>query len=397
MRVLPRLWVGEVWVSRPATAQPSGSERQTALRFPLPASRFPQRQGAAVVLDERRRGTKFVELSPKSVINSPESTRMGFWSLNPYVGCEFGCTYCYARYAHRYVVERAHDNGRITDVEFADLQHPRGLEPFEHRIFVKSRSAVLSALDRDLNRVRRRTTLGGPQSIVIGSGTDPYQPAERQYQVTRTVLARLRGERGFRIGIISKSPLVTRDIDILRDLARRHWLSVYVSLTCVDVRVIKIFEARSPMPHARLRALERLSSAGIRAGLIVAPILPGITDTVPQIDALIRAAKEASTQFVVPIPLRLYPDVQRRFLPLVEQHYPDLAARYRAAYEGTWNAPEEYVTALKHRFHRIASIYGIPESAAEGEEQATHHAARAAQLGLFANWPGEGRGGSERC
>ncbi|UCF42020.1 MAG: radical SAM protein [Gemmatimonadota bacterium] len=353
--------------------------------------------GALPVLDRRRRGTKFVELPPRSVINSPESTRMGFWSLNPYVGCEFGCTYCYARYAHRYVVERAHDDGRITDVEFADLQHPRGLEPFEHRIFVKSRDAVLSALDRDLNRVRRRTTLDGPQSIVVGSGTDPYQPAERQYQVTRTVLARLRGERGFRIGIISKSPLVTRDIDILRDLARRHWLSVYVSLTCVDVRVIKIFEARSPMPHARLRALERLSGAGIRAGLIVAPILPGITDTVPQIDALMRAAKAAGAQFVVPIPLRLYPDVQRRFLPLVERHYPDLASRYRTAYGSTWNAPEEYVTALRQRFHRIASIYGIPESAAEGEEEATHHAARAAQLNLFANWPGEEDGGFERC
>ncbi len=389
MRVLPRLWLGEVWVKRGAGHRDAPPYR--------PVQREGRNHRDLQLLGDRKRGTKFVELPPKSVINSPESTRMGFWSLNPYVGCEFGCTYCYARYAHRYVVERAHDNGRITDVEFADLQHPRGLEPFEQRIFVKSRSAVLSALDRDLNRVRRRTTLDGPQSIIIGSGTDPYQPAERQYQVTRTVLARLRGERGFRIGIISKSPLVTRDIDILQDLARRHWLSVYVSLTCVDMRVIKIFEARSPMPHARLRALERLSSAGIRAGLIVAPILPGITDTVPQIDALIRAAKEASGQFVVPIPLRLYPDVQRRFLPLVEQHYPNLAARYRAAYEGNWNAPDEYVTALKDRFHRIASIYGIPESAAEGEEEATHHAARAAQLSLFANWPGEGKGESERC
>ncbi len=349
------------------------------------------------MLNERLRGTKFVELPPKSIINSPESTGMGFWSLNPYVGCEFGCSYCYARYAHRYVVERAHDAGRITEVEFADLQQPRGLESFEHRIFVKSRGAVLSALDRDLNRVRRRTALDGPQSIVIGSGTDPYQPAERQYQVTRAILARLRSERGIRIGIITKSPLVTRDVDILRDLARRHWLSVYVSLTCVDVQVIKIFEARSPMPHARLRALEKLTGAGIRAGLIVAPILPGITDTVPQIDTLMRAAKDAGAQFVVPIPLRLYPDVQRRFLPLVERHYPDLAPRYRAAYEDTWNAPEEYVAALKRRFHRLASIYGIPESAAEGEEEATHHAARAAQLNLFTNWPGDGRGEGGRC
>jgi hypothetical protein len=113
--------------SRDASGQ---TERGSVVPFP--------ETGSLQLLGAQKRGTKFVELPPKSVINSPESTRMGFWSLNPYVGCEFGCTYCYARYAHRYVVERAHDAGRLTEVEFADLQHPRGLEPFEHRIFVKS-------------------------------------------------------------------------------------------------------------------------------------------------------------------------------------------------------------------------------------------------------------------
>ncbi len=357
-----------------------------------------QREGGSVtiVLDERRRGTKFVELPVKSIINSPESTRMDFWSLNPYVGCEFGCSYCYARYAHRYVVERARDNGRITERECADLGSPSGLEPFEHRIFIKEREAVLAALGRDLPRIRRRTMRDGPQSIIIGSATDPYQPAERQYQVTRAVLARLRGERGFRIGVITKSPLVTRDITLLRDLARRHWVSVYISLVSMDIRVIKLFEARSPMPHARLRALGQLVRGGVRAGLIVAPILPGITDTLQQIEALMRAARDAGAKFIAPIPLRLYPDVRRRFLPIVEQHFPRLARRYRAAYDRTWDAPEKYAAAVKRRFRRVAERYGIQDDA-EQEQPATRAMNRAAQLNMFDGWPGNVARGKARC
>ena len=238
----------------------------------------PDRLASGVsVLDERLRGTKFIELTVRSVINPPESTGMGFWSLNPYVGCEFGCSYCYARYAHRYVVERARDASRLSLREFHDLGAPTGLEPFEHRVFVKAHSAVLRALNRDLTRVRRRAADEGRQNVVIGTATDPYQPAERQYQITRAVLRRLVDERGLRLGIITKSPLITRDIPLLVQLARKHRLSVYISLISVDLRHIKRFEARSPMPHARLRALERLTAADIRAGLIVAPVLPGIT------------------------------------------------------------------------------------------------------------------------
>jgi len=348
------------------------------------------------VLEERRRGTKFVELPVRSVINSPESTGMGFWSINPYVGCEFGCSYCYARYAHRYVVERARDSGRITQLEFRDLQSPHGLEPFEHRIFVKSRQTFLQALERDLPRVRKRTASDGPQSVVIGTATDPYQPAERQYQLTRATLARLRAERGMRVGVITKSPLVCRDIDLLKHLARNHWLTVYVSLTCVDTHVIKRFEARSPMPHARLRALSELVRGGIRAGLIVAPILPGITDTVEQIERLMRAARDMGARFVAPIPLRLYPDVRRRFLPLVEQHFPQLGRRYHAAYRDTWDAPEAYSEAVRRRYARLARKYGIAASDTEREQHAARRP-RATQLSLFENWPGKVAEGAERC
>lgn len=337
--------------------------------------------GRLPVLDERRRGTVFVELSVRAIVNSPESTGMGFWSINPYVGCEFGCTYCYARFAHRYVVERAWADDRITAREFADLGSPAGLEPFEHRIFVKSRNMVLAALDRDLALVRRRTVRDGPQRLLIGTATDPYQPAERQYQLTRAILGRLCNERSLRVGVITKSPLVVRDIDLLCRLADRHLVSVYVSLISMDPAVIDRFEARSPRPHARLRALGRLTAAGLRAGLIVAPILPGVTDSNEQIRALMCAGKMAGTQFVLPSTLRLYPAIRPRFLPIVERHAPHLAQRYRAAYRHSSEVPAAYEVALQRRFDRIAAEYGIPRTDAAREQP--RRAVPETQLSLF--------------
>jgi len=222
------------------------------------------------VLDERLRGTRFVSLAPQRVLNPPSQTGMDFWSLNPYVGCEFGCSYCYARYAHRYVVERAHRAGKLTDAELADYRGPHGWEAFERRIFVKER--ILGALETDLRR------LPPGQTVVIGTATDPYQPAERRFRITRAVLGRLASCEGLSVGIITKSPLVARDVDVLRRLQERNALEVYVSLITVDAELVRTLEARSPLPAVRLRGLAKLTSAGINAGLIVAPVLPGITD-----------------------------------------------------------------------------------------------------------------------
>lgn len=314
------------------------------------------------VLDERRRGTRFLEQSARSVINPPESTGMEFWSVNPYVGCEFGCTYCYARFAHRYVAERARDAGHVDGAEFADLRGPHGWEAFERRIFVKRREDVLAALERDLPRVRRRAERER-QSIAIGTATDPYQPAERRFRITRAVLERFRREWGFGVGIISKSPLVRRDTALLAELSRQHDLKVYVSLITVDEEIIRAFEPRSPMPHARLRPLRHLVDAGINAGLIVAPVLPGITDTADRIRALLVRARDAGARFAVPVPLRLYPAVREPFLPALERYAPGLVSRYLAAYRDAADAPEEYAAALRDRFERIAHEVGIPTSA----------------------------------
>src|SRR5438128_162006 len=274
----------------------------------------PYRPTALPILDERLRGTKFVSLEPKSVLNSPRQTGVDFWSLNPYIGCEFGCTYCYARYAHRYTVERAHDAGKLSDEEFIEYRGPHGWEAFEQRVFVKE--TLLSALERDLKKYFRS---GGPPAgpaapIVIGTATDPYQPAERRFRLTRGVLERLARCEDLNIGIITKSPLIARDTDVLRRLQERSDLEVHISLTTVDVALIRQVEARSPMPVVRLRALQRLADAGVRVGLIVAPVLPGITDDIPHLEALFQAARDAGAKFVHAGPLRLYPAVRDRAL-----------------------------------------------------------------------------------
>ena len=303
------------------------------------------------VLDERLRGTRFVSITPQRVLNSPKSTGMDYWSLNPYVGCEFGCSYCYARYTHRYVVERARDAGKITDAEFSDYRGAHGWEAFEKRIFVKEQ--VVGALEADLKHV----PLG--ECIVIGTATDPYQPAERRFKVTRAVLQRLTRCEGLSFGIITKSPLVARDCDLLNRLQERNELQVHVSLITADARLARRLEARSPVPAARLRGLRKLVDAGVNAGLIIAPVLPGITDDVAHLDALFNAARAAGARFIHAGALRLYPAIRDRFLPVLQEHYPELLPKYERAYKGHGYAPRDYAKALSRRIERLRRKHGF--------------------------------------
>ena len=294
------------------------------------------------------------------MLNPPAQTGMDFWSLNPYVGCEFGCTYCYARYAHRYVVERAHDAGKLDDAEFRDFRGPHGWEAFEKRVFVKE--GILAALDRDLKRFFRSDspTVRPSDPIVIGTATDPYQPAERTFKLTRSVLEQLARYEGLSVGIITKSPLVARDADVLRRLARHNDIEILISLITVDVELIRAFEARSPMPAVRLRAVAKLAAAGLNVGLIVAPVLPGVTDDRRHLEALFRAAREAGARFVYASPLRLYPAIRDRFLPVLEARSPALAERYRTAYAKQGAAPRHYARALTRRIQKLQREFGFP-------------------------------------
>ena len=314
MPLLPSLWVGAVRVSW-------------------------------ALLDERRRGTRFVRLPIKSILNSPQQTGMGFWSLNPYVGCEFGCTYCFARFAHRYVVERGREGGESGARKWDD-------EAFERQVFVKSEAPDVLALTLKPSRL-------GDAAIAIGTATAPYQPAERRFRLTRRILERLAQFHGLNVSLVTKSPLVARDLDVLARLAERSRLTVYFSLITVEVPLIRKLEVRSPMPQVRLRALEKLVAGGIRTGVMIAPVLPGVTDGTAQLLSLMRAAREAGAAFVHAAPLRLYPAVKPTFLPIIARHFPALLARYERAFDARGSITDEYADALERRVERLVCELGF--------------------------------------
>ncbi|MFI5209071.1 MAG: radical SAM protein [Gemmatimonadales bacterium] len=351
------------------TADPKGlpesdklrpSSEQLSLLSARPPVRLP-------VLDVRQRGTSFHQVPVKAILNSPASTGMGFWSLNPYVGCEFGCTYCYARDTHRWVVERLEGqgggqaDGRTLKDSLAVAGGPSAHPPdrpsasdaFEHRILVKTSAAAV------LQRTLFPAKLAGA-TLVIGTATDPYQPAERRFRLTRSVLEALLGWRGLTLGITTKSPLILRDLALLQQLAARHTLSVNISLASVDAALLRRIEARSPAPHARLRALKGLTDGGIHAGLLIAPVLPGITDSRESLAAVLAAGKAAGARYAVGLALRLGSAARHRFLPHLAQEFPELVERYEQHYARRQSAQRTYTEALGRRLRALQREFGFP-------------------------------------
>jgi DNA repair photolyase len=284
----------------------------------------------------------------RGIFNSPAATGMGFWSINPYVGCAFGCAYCYARDTHRWTIERAGNTG--SDVA-GDL--PPWLA-FERRILVKENAA---SLVRSAFRSGRAPAPG--ECVLIGSATDPYQPAERHHRITRSVLEVLAEVRGVGVTIITKSPLVTRDIDVLARVATRGKLSVHISLITVDRDLARQLEPRAPTPEARLRAVRRLSEAGISVGVNCMPVLPGITDKPEMLEALAARVADAGAHNLAACALRLRATARRRYLPLIQQSFPDLADRYRKAYANGIHVSESYRLGLKQFMMQLCRKHGL--------------------------------------
>ena len=311
--------------------------------------------------------------SARRVLNGPETTGMGFWSINPYTGCAFGCAYCYARYAHRYFVERSAAAGALaSDAREAIERLPPWLA-FERRIFVKHNAA--ESLRRELvHGGARYRALFGDESIVIGTATDPYQPAERRYRITRGVLEVLAEHAGLGITIITKSPLITRDIDVLSRIMQRSTLSIHLSLITVDRELARRLEPRAPTPESRIRALARLREAGIDAGINCMPVLPGITDDPFMLEDLVRRVAAAGATYVGACALRLQSAARQRYLPFIEQEFPHLAARYRSSYASSPHVSESYRAGLSKFFARLCRRYGIrngwSDEEDEGEEEA---------------------------
>jgi DNA repair photolyase len=324
---------------------------QTELFADTPTTRPP-----LPVLGEQK-DIRYFGTTPRSVINGPATTGMGFWSINPYVGCAFGCAYCYARYAHRYVGERL--AARPFDIEGVPHSETEELPPwlaFERRIFVKrdagglvrralTRPAILAGLKRD--------------GVVIGTATDPYQPAERRFRLTRGVLEALAEHVGLKVTIITKSPLVTRDLDLLTRIASHSRVSVHVSLITVDRELARRLEPRAPTPEARLRAIGRLRAGGIEVGVNVMPVLPGITDAPELIDALVRAVAAADASYVGACALRLRRTARERYIPFIEAEFPALATRYRGAYAHGHQVNERYREGLREVFAAVCARHGV--------------------------------------
>jgi DNA repair photolyase len=293
----------------------------------------------------------------RTIVNGPETTGMDFWSINPYVGCAFGCAYCYARYAHRYTLERAAAADPSDDHLRQDLESMPPWLAFERRIFVKQNAA--GALRKVLQSGRSRYQALREHGVVIGTATDPYQPAERRYRITRGVLEAIAEHPGMSVSIITKSPLVTRDVDVLARIAARADVTVHVSLITLDRELARRIEPRAPTPESRLRAVARLTEAGIDVGVNVMPVLPGITDGAEAMDSLVRAVARAGASHIAACALRLRGTARRRYLPFIEAEFPHLADRYRASYATGYNVGDRYREGLKRHFDKLCAKYGI--------------------------------------
>lgn len=280
---------------------------------------------------EAKRAVQYFELPSRSLLNRCKPGMPFAWSLNPYRGCEFACRYCYARYTH----------------EFMEL---RESEDFEDKIYAKSEIAA------NLRRELRRFPGGG---IAIGTATDPYQPAERRYGRTRAALEVFAAHRGLEISITTKSDLVTRDIALLKEVAKRNSIAVNMTITTLDASLARLLEPRAPRPDLRLRAVKALADAGIPVGVFPSPIMPLITDQEPRLDRLAKAAKDHGAEWFGGGVLFLQPSARRVFLPFVAEHFPALLQRYEQRFEKDAYLRGSYVDALRAKLNTIRDRYGL--------------------------------------
>lgn len=305
----------------------------------LPVSEKPRLVGIARLAangESIREGhnVEYFTLPSKSLLNRCVSNRaMPFtWTINPYRGCEFACKYCYARYTH----------------EFMEMRD--GLE-FERKIYVKQHAAEL--LRQELKRVK------ADESIALGTATDPYQPAERRFEVTRGILEEFSRHRGFELGIVTKSNLVVRDLEVLKNVARANKVSVHVTVTTLETELARILEPRAPRPDLRIEAVRELAQAGIRVGISCSPVIPGITDSPAHLEALVRAAAEAGADYIFANPLFLKPCSAAVFLPFLEQNFPHLAESYRERYQDRAFLPPAYSKRLSQLISRLREKYKL--------------------------------------
>lgn len=256
------------------------------------------------------------------------------WSLNPYMGCAHQCTFCYVRAFER-VADRPWDARYGTSI--------------------RVKTNVVEVLRREL---ARRTWQC--EQVAVGTATDPYQPAEGRFRLTRGVIQAL-GEGLTPFGIITRGPLIVRDIDVLAEAARRVKVGVTFSIPTVDLEIWRRTEPRTAPPHQRLRAIRRLIDAGIDASVGMAPILPGLSDDPFRMAQVIRAARDAGATSVWANVLYLRPGTREHFLEHLARDWPELLPLYERLYQGRAYLPSSEVEPVRRQVRELASRYGLTD------------------------------------
>src|SRR6266699_2224083 len=285
---------------------------------------------------------EYFVLPVKSILNRCDSNRVPFeWTINPYRGCEFACKYCYARYTHEYM-----------ELDGAE---------FEKKIYVKKDAAPLLAWDVAHKYSYASEAAGGarPDYTSIWLADDPYQPAEREYGVTRAGLEEIAKREGLSVSIITKSNQIVRDIDVLQRIAERSNLGIDVTITTLRAGLTRLLEPRAPRPDLRLAAVKQLHEAGLAVGVSASPLIPGITDREGELEAVAEAAKAAGAQWFFSGVLFLMPSSAKQFLPFVREKFPRLAKQYEQWFAKNGYAPEEYRRKASERVARIREMYGF--------------------------------------
>ncbi|CAN5901714.1 Rv2578c family radical SAM protein [soil metagenome] len=277
------------------------------------------------------KGMTFYEVRSKSIINHVKANNMGFsWTINPYRGCSHACSYCFARPTHTYL----------------DLN--AGAD-FETKIVVKVNAVEL------LRRELRKPSWAG-EHIAMGTNTDNYQRAEGRYRLMRGILKELNANRN-PYSILTKSTLIQRDLELLAEGAAVTDVSACFSVGTVDEQVWRKTEPGTPHPLKRLEVLSKLNKAGVPCGILMAPILPGISDSPAQLAATVQAAAKAGAVNIAPLILHLRPGVKEEFLPWLETEYPELLGEYRRMYRGS-NAPKSVAEPIQKAVHALKDRHG---------------------------------------
>lgn len=284
-------------------------------------------EGAARLAD----GARYQEVTCRSALNPVEG--MPFrWTLNPYRGCTHGCHYCFARRYHTQFELGAGD-------EFSSV------------ILVKTN--FVEILRRELDRPSWK-----PEQVAFGTATDPYQPIEGRYKLTRRSLEVL-SEARTPIGLITKGPMAVRDKDVLAHLGKRAGCTVYFSVPTVDEEAWRILEPGTAHPLQRLRAVRELIDAGVRAGVLMAPIVPGLTSQPAKLERTIKAIADHGAAFMGANVLYLKDGTRTHFLSFLERTFPHLSGRYKRLYAGAY-APKAYVKEVRSVIQMLQSRYDVP-------------------------------------